>query len=377
VAKVIHIITGLNNGGAEGTLFRLCIADAGNEHIVISMMGPGKYGPLLVAGGIELHCLNMRRGRISFDGIIRLWRLLRTHQPRIVQTWMYHADLVGGIVARLAGVSNTFWNIRHSELEPGKTTKSTIWVAKLCALASYILPRKIICCAERSATVHAGYGYDASKLVVISNGYCFDNFTPDAAARNIIRKEFGIAEHTFLLGMVARFNAQKNHFGLMGSLKVLKNTTPDFRCLLIGPGMSPDNEDLMSWICSCGLEEHILLLGQRRDIPFVMSALDLHLLSSSFGEGFPNVLAEAMACGTPCVTTDVGDARLIVGETGWVLPVGDEKAFADAILSAIREAKTFPNSWAARRKASIDRVRANYSLERMIQAYHSAWKVYQ
>src|SRR5690606_33481175 len=130
------------------------------------------------------------------------------------------------------------------------------------------------------------------KMVVISNGYCFDNFTPDASARSVIREEFNITEHTFILGMVGRFNIQKNHLGLIGSLGMLKKKTPDFRCLLIGPGMSPDNEDLMSWIYSHGLEENMLLLGQRRDIPFIMSALDLHLLSSSFGEGFPNVLAE-------------------------------------------------------------------------------------
>ena len=104
--KILHIITGLNDGGAEAVLYRLCKFDSAHKHIVVSLMVEGKYGPLLKELGVKLYCLNMPAGRIRFSGMIKLFKLLRQHKPDVIQTWMYHADLIGGVVGRLAGIKN-------------------------------------------------------------------------------------------------------------------------------------------------------------------------------------------------------------------------------------------------------------------------------
>lgn len=147
---IIHVVTGLSDGGAEAVLYRLCLHDMANQHIVISMMGPGKYGPLLSEADIEVYCMNLHAGKFSLSGLFRLFSKLSKHKPYAVQTWMYHADLVGGVCARFAGIKNVCWNIRHSELERGKSKRSTIWVAKTFALLSRCVPRKIVCCAEKA-----------------------------------------------------------------------------------------------------------------------------------------------------------------------------------------------------------------------------------
>ena len=373
---VFHIIAGLNNGGAESVLYRLCISDNPQNHHVVSMMGPGKYGPLLEAAGVRVTCLNMPAGHVTLSGLWRLYRILRKEKPTVIQTWMYHADLIGGVVARLAGIKNICWNIRHSELESGKSKRSTIWVSKACAFLSKWVPRKIVSCAEKAKQVHVSYGYEASKMVVIGNGYNLELFKPDPTARQRVRVELGLSNDALLLGMVGRFNVQKNHKGLLHSLSLLKTKGVAFRCALVGTDMNQDNKQLTGWITALGLGNEMLLLDQRTDIPAVMNALDAHLLSSS-AEGFPNVLAEAMACGTACVTTDVGDAAQIVGQTGWVVPPDDKAAFVNAILEAMDELKSKAEEWQQRSEMAVERVQQNFSLETMVKAYHLVWGVKQ
>lgn len=372
MTRVLQIITSLDNGGAESVLFRLCVSDNPEQHHVVSMMGLGKYGPLLQAVGVRVTCMNMPAGRVTLSGLWHLYCLLRKQKPAVVQTWMYHADLIGGVLARLAGIKNVCWNIRHSELEQGKSKRSTIWVAKTCALLSKWVPRKIVCCAEKAKQVHVMYGYDTSKLVVIGNGYNLYHLKPDQAARNRVRSELSLAENDLLLGMVGRFNVQKNHQGLLRSLALLKVKGMAFKCALIGTDMNAHNPELVAWIEELDLQNEILLLDQRSDIPAVMNALDIHLLASTT-EGFPNVLAEAMACGTPCVTTDVGDAALIVGDTGWIVPVKNETEFAEKLSVAMIEFNNQPLKWKERSETVVARVHRYFSLDKMIQSYHKVW----
>jgi glycosyltransferase involved in cell wall biosynthesis len=286
---------------------------------------------------------------------------------------MYHADLIAGVVARLSGVSNVFWNIRHTTLEPGKSKKSTILIAKLCARLSGVVPKGIVCCAQEAARVHTKLGYDASKVTVIGNGYDLAFFNPNDALAVSFRNELNIELGTVLLGMVGRFDSQKDHFGLLKSLSVVKDSIPDFKFALIGRDLNNSNTALNDEIKKLGLDLQILLLDQRTDMPAVMNGLDVHVLSSSFGEAFPNVLAEAMACGTPCVTTDVGDAALIVSETGWVVPPSDPQPLADAILQAIEEKETNHQAWLLRKQACRERIIDNFSIEKMVDCYHRVW----
>jgi len=370
--KITHIITGLNDGGAEAVLYRLCSYDKVNQHRVVSLMDGGKYGPLLQVAGIQVECLSMPRGRFTLGGLLYLYRSLKKYPPDVVQTWMYHADLIGGILARLAGIRTVFWGIRHSNLTSGKVKKSTILVAWLCAKLSYWVPCAIVSCSKQAACVHQRLGYNKILFNHIPNGYDFDDVSPDAEGRSLLRAEWGVGPERCLLGMVARFDPQKDHANLLGALQLLKNSERPFLCVLVGEGMDYDNSELSLLIEEAGIRDKLLMLGRRSDIPRIMNALDIHVLSS-VGEAFPNVLAEAMGCGTPCVTTDVGDAAMIVGDTGWIVPPSDSSLLATSILRAI-VAMEDPEKWGMRKQKCRERVVANFCLEKMVVSYNEVWQ---
>lgn len=368
---MIHVITGLNDGGAEAVLYRLVCADGAVRHHVVSLMGRGKYGQLLEDAGAQVTCLDMGRGIPSLKGVWLLVRVLAATKPEVVQTWMYHGDFLGGVVARLANIRRICWGVHHTVLEPGKSSRLTNLIAKLNARLSGWVPDAIVCCAEKARAVHAELGYRRNKMVVIPNGYDLERFRPDAQVREKLRGDWGIGSKTFLIGMVSRLDPQKDHENLLNALQVLAGRGVPFVCVLVGAGLGEDNDRLVAVVEKKGLARHVRFLGQRADIPAVMSALDLHVLSS-MSEAFPNVLAEAMACGTPCVSTDVGDASVIVGDTGWIVPARDGGKLAEAVLRAYEEHEC-ESRWKERQAAARARVESNFSVERMVQAYRSVW----
>lgn len=373
INRVHHIITGLNDGGAEATLYRLCTVDSIHRHSIISLMDGGKYCRLLEKAGIQVVCLNMPRGRLTASGVWRLWRLLRTERPDVVQTWMYHADLIGGIVAKFAGVPRIIWGIHHTILEPGKSRRMTMLIARINAWLSHWVPTAIVCCAERAREVHQALGYDAYKMSVIPNGYDLQRFRPDEESRRRLRTEWGVIDAQFLIGMVGRFDPQKDHENLLRALAMLKRNVIPFRCVLVGRDMDTANSQLEAWLAEYKLVDEVLLLGQQSDIPAVMNALDLHVLSSS-AEAFPNVLPEAMACGTPCITTDVGDAAYIVGDTGWVVAPGKSEELSKAIeLASAEFFDPQPFAWRERCADARVRVAAHFNVGRMVEAYQTVW----
>lgn len=366
----LHIITGLNDGGAEAVLYRLCTSDRARRHHVVSLMDRGKYGPLLEAAGIPVATLGLPRGKVTLAAFRRLRRMIAELRPEVVQTWMYHADLLGGLAARLAGVRNVVWGICHTTLDPQHSRRSTILVARACALLSRRVPRRIVCCAERARQVHVGLGYDADRMRVIRNGYDLSIFKPDPGLGADLRHELGLAPDAPVIGFVARFDPLKDHRTLLQALALLRARGLAPTCLLVGDGLVPGNRPLAELIASTLPGDQIRLLGRRRDIPAVMNALDLHVMSS-LGEAFPNVLAEAMACGTPCISTDVGDAAAILGDTGRIVPPRDPAALADGIAEMLM-ARDAPD-WPARRAAARAHVAQNFALARMVEAYHGVW----
>lgn len=354
-------------------LYRLCAHDTDNKHYVISLMDRGKYGPLLEDAGVVVEHLGMPRGRVTFKGLVALWRFIRKLRPDVVQTWMYHADLIGGVIARLTGVRRILWGIRNSNLDARASSRTTILVARLCAFLSRYIPSVIVSCSQKAAAVHQSLGYMREKFVIIHNGYSLEHLKPNDILRVRLRTEWGVEPSAALLGMVARFDPQKDHANLFAALERLKADGARFRCALIGMGMTKDNVALQELTATHGLAADILLLGQRDDIPAVMNALDLHILSSSYGEAFPNVLAEAMACGTPCVTTDVGDAALIVGKTGWIVNHCDSDELARAIAFALFEMHDV-QQWRRRSEESRARINERFTLERMVANYQQVWR---
>lgn len=332
--KIALVITGLGTGGAEIMLLKLLqhIDRKRFEPTVISLVGMGEIGPRIAALGIPVHALGMRRGVPNPLMLFALARLLRRVNPDMVHTWMYHADLLGGLAARLARYSNVVWGLRHSNLSRTENKLSTLMVVRACALLSHWLPARILSCSTRAKKVHAAVGYPKEKIHVIPNGFELDRFQPDAAARDSVRNELGLPGETPLVGLIARYDPQKNHAGFIEAAARLNTVRPDVHFLLAGGGVDGSNVTLQAALAKyAGLQARMHLLGRRDDMPRLMAALDV-LVSTSHGEAFPNVLGEAMACGVPCVVTNVGDSAEIVGATGRVVPAGDMEGLARQLL---------------------------------------------
>ncbi|MBZ2192813.1 glycosyltransferase [Pseudoalteromonas arctica] len=369
--RVLHIIVGLGDGGAEGVLSRLCMYNNSSKHTVISFMGEGKYEPILKDAGVEVISLGLQPGKFNIKQFIDLIRLIKLNQPDVVQTWMYHADLLGGVAARLAGIKNIFWGIRHSTLEPGKSKRSTILIAKLCSFLSHIIPTKIICCAYDAQKVHKKLGYNKRKLLVIQNGYDLNKFKPDHESRKKIRDEFNVKNKDFLIGTVGRYDPQKDHLNLLKALNILLKKNIGFKCILIGKGLTSANKALVEDISNLGLSNNIILGGMRSDVPKVMNALDLHVLPSAYGEGFPNVVAEAMACGVPCIATDVGDSDKIVLTTDFLCPPREPKLLSKKIESYYTLSDDVKS---VMRIEASNKIIQNYSINKMVDSFECEWR---
>ncbi len=369
---VVHIISGLGQGGAETVLHRLVTAPGqATRHTVVSMGDEGVFGPRLREAGIRVVTLDMPAGRLTWRGLRHLYRFLRAERPDVVQTWMYHADLIGGIVARWAGLRAVSWGIRNSGANLEKSSRLTHLIAWACARLSGVVPAGIIACAQDAAARHQARGYRADRMAVIPNGYDLSRWAPRPGARERLRQEWGVADEAPLIGSVARWNPLKDHANLLEGFALCARSVPEARCVLVGHGLTRDNEALMALIDRWQLRDKVILLGRRDDVPDVMSALDVHVLSSC-AEGFPNVVAEAMAAGVACVVTDVGDAARIVGDFGWVAPPQDGAALARAMEAALRELGTPLMS--ERLQQGRERVQRLYSLPAMVSAYEANWR---
>ncbi len=368
--NVLHVITGLGSGGAEGVLFRLISATRHKiSHTVISMLDDGEYGKKLRNFGIPIHTLKARSSHsATLLTIPRLIICLRKFKPDVVQTWMYHADLIGGIAAKLARNSRVAWNIRHASLQDDKL--STQYIAKIGGVFSKMIPDAIICNSIQASLIHQQIGYDKKRFCLIPNGFDLARLKPDSTVRNQIRQSFNLLHDDFVVGMVARWNIHKDHDNFLQSFAASKKAGLKAKGLLVGPGINDDNVQLRGLIRQHHLDDDFILAGSRQDIPDIMNALDLHVLSSS-GEAFPNVVAEAMACGTPCVVTDVGDAAMIVGNPDWVVPPKRPDLLAEAIGRAIETIRSEGRVAVGAR--CRERIVDNFSLERMVNAYTSLW----
>lgn len=305
---------------------------------VVCLTDLGSVGVKIVQKGIPVHCLNMKKGKIDIGGALRLWRMLRFLKPAILQTWLYHSDLLGSLIGKAAGIRNVCWNIRCSSDDLSEYTASTKWVLKVCAMLSF-LPRIVITNSYDAVAFHRNHGYRSDKWIVIPNGYDTNKFKPDHNQKHKLLTDLKIIEGrqshftSYLIGFFARFNPMKDHSTFFRAAEILLEKMANVHFVLAGSRIVPENEELTGkmphrW------SDHFHLLGERDDMEELTAALDIACLSS-YGEGFPNVVCEAMACGIPCVVTDVGDSARIVGKTGRVVPPRSPEALAGAWLELL------------------------------------------
>lgn len=369
--KIVHVITTLLNGGAQSSLYRLVVDDDINEHIVVVLRDKAMYGPMLEQAGVRVESLDLISALPSPRGLRKLYRIFKSTRPDIVQTWMYHSDLIGSLVARIAGCKRIIWCLHNSVLTRPAISRSALWSATLGAQLSKLLPTYIVSCSQSGVETHAEFGYKKSIMTVINNGYDTQVFAPNETVRNDLRQNLSIGENVFCFGVVARWSIEKDHNNLFDALAQLqRNHELNWCCVLVGEEMVEGNSKLQELAALHGIKANLKFCGSRTDMPSVMNAIDA-LVLPSFSEAFPNVLGEAMACGTPCIVTDVGDSGQIVKDTGWVVPIRNAQRLAEALWQCYQCSET--DDWELKRVSARSRIEENFSIERNKQAFELLW----
>jgi len=370
--KIVHIITGLDAGGAETMLFKLLsrIDSGAFDSEVISLSTLGLIGPRIEALGVPVAALGLSSALPNPFAFASLIRRLASSRPAIVHCWMYHGNLLGGLAARLAGIKRVIWSIRQTNVDRRSIKLRTIAVVKLGAWLSRFVPDAILGNAETSRRGHVELGYDAARYTLIPNGFDLERFKPDADARRAVRTELGLAPETPLVGLVARYDVQKDHATYLRAAAQLKRQRPDVRHLLIGGGTEPEQPELARLLVETGTGDVVRLLGHRDDVPRLTAALDV-ATSSSIGEGFANAIGEAMASGVPAVVTDVGDSAAILGDGGIVVGPGDAAAIAEAWACLLALSPDERRAMGAKARA---RVAASWSLDAVVKSYEDFYR---
>ncbi len=361
--RITHLIPSLEIGGAEQSLVKLVtgLDPQVFEQRVISMIGGGALASKLEAVGIPLESLGMRRGQPSPRAYWRLRRSLRGAPPDVLQTWLYHADLLGTIAVGRATRPSLVWNVRCSNMDLTQYRSLTRLVLFILSRWAF-RPLAVLVNSEAGRRYHAALGYAPRRWEVIPNGFDTERFRPDSVARDAIRRELAIPPQAPIVGLVARHDPAKDHRTFLEAARLVHTACPLTRFILIGSGIPA----LREAVSAQGLASHVHLLDARSDIERVMAAFDVGCLASAWGEGFPNVLGEMMACGVPCVTTRVGDAATIIGTTGEVVSPGDATALATALIGLC---SVTPAARARLGAAARARIQADYSLAVVLARY--------
>lgn len=364
--RVAHVITGLSTGGAEMSLLRL-LATTDRRRIspVVVALKDGELGSAMADLGVPVFALQASRGPLAAGAVARLAVLLRRERVDVVQSWMYHADLVGGLAARAARTRGVAWGIRQGDMNATTTRRSTRAIAHACARLSTLLPDSIVCCTAGAAEAHAALGYDRSRMLVIPNGLPVP-VVPDST-RMQVRRALDIAPDALVVARIARWHPHKDYPLLMRAFRDVVAQQPRALLLGVGRGVTADEPEVARLLHEFDLDAHVRLLGERRDVTALLAASDI-VVSNSNGEGFPNTVAEGMALGIPAVVTDVGESRELVRTTGWVVGPRDPQALAASLLTALSTERT---ELSRRGAAARDRIRGSYGTEAMADSYAS------
>src|SRR5688572_13537416 len=370
--RIVFVVTRIVVGGAEMMLWKLvsCMnRDRYEPHVIA--LAAGNDGMLARFKALNVPCtvLGMPRG---FGAVPMLWKLasvLRRTQPDIVQGWLYHANVAATAAAALGRIrAPVLWNIRGMLPSPEERNRWSSAVIHLSGMMSE-LPLWIVNNSVASAVEHETLlEYPATARVILPNGFDTATFVPSRDAREALRAELKLRPNAVLVGLCARYHLMKDHDTFVRAAALVGVAHPDVHFVLAGEGATAVNAELVGWIEEAGLKRRVRLLGRRDDMPLVTAALDVACSSSAYGEGFSNALGEAMSCGVPCVTTDVGESARIVGDTGRVVEPRNPEALARAIREMI---EIGPKARQALGKRARTHIVQRFSLEDVTRQYEA------
>ncbi|WP_120495663.1 glycosyltransferase [Kiloniella sp. EL199] len=360
MTAIFHVITSLDEGGAERMLTRVAVngvAELSNQkQVVISLKGLGIYGEELVKNGVEVFSLNLDKGN-RVAALWKLYKIFQKYKPVMVMTWLYHADFIGSIFSIFFGVKSIIWNVRCSNIDFSKYSKLTWLLVMILSYFSHI-PKAIIVNSKVGQKEHEKLGYQPKEWIYIPNGFDVDEFSPDASLRQQVRKELGVGENA-VVGIIARTDPQKDYDTFLKASVLLAKKEKSVKFLLVGKGTD-------KLLIPEELKDIVICLGARRDVAALLQGMDIFVLSSAYGEGFPNVLGEAMAVGVPCVTTDVGDAAELVQGIGEIVEPQKAEMLSSTIEDLLAEGK---DGLSRRVTLGRDRIVNCYSISHITDQY--------
>lgn len=370
---IIHLITGLSTGGAETMLYKLLKGTDRNQFspIVISLIDKGTIGDSIKELGIPVYSFGLKTKDFNIINLIKLLKVLKRSNPEIIQGWMYHGNMVALLLKIFfLNKPKIIWNIRQSLYSLSYEKNLTKIIIKLNSILSRYVDR-IIYNSKLSCSQHESLGFYKAKSLVIPNGFDLKTFR---LTNNDVRYEnkvnLGIRPKAFLIGIVARYHPMKDHRTFLLAAKQALLQNPNIIFVMVGKGINQENTELISLINELEIKENILMLDEIKNISDIMATLDI-LVSSSITEAFSNVIGEAMACGVPCVVTDVGDSAWIVGDTGLIISPSKPTELSSALIKLIETGELEREKLGQRAR---ERISNNFDLEDIVKKYQEFYK---
>ncbi len=374
--KILHVISGLKSGGAEGVMYRLICNDKKNDHYVISLTDEGFYGHKLKKKKIFLKCLQIKKDIKSIFVFFKLLYFIKKINPEIIQSWMYHGDILGGLAAKLLGKKKIFWNLRNSDLNLKWANKITIFLAKLNSSLSYLIPYKIISCSNKSTKTHLQLGYCKRKITLIDNGFDNVRFNFKENYRAFWRSNLKINRKDIIFCFVGRWSLQKDFktlFYAFSNFLHTKKNKKKIKLLLIGKDINIKNEYLKKELIKYKLSKNVSLINETEKVNEILNVADIGIFSSKGNEGFPNVIAEKMLTKIPCIVSDVGDAIRIVGNNGLIYKKNNWIDLNKKINIIYDQFIFNPLYWKSKGFFSRKKIEKNFSIKKMVKSYQDTW----
>ncbi|QBL09811.1 glycosyltransferase [Rheinheimera sp. D18] len=371
--KVCHVITSLDIGGAELVLYRLLSAQRDNvaDVSVITLRPEGALAAKLRDAGFQVYSLNVSGLFSLASAVIKLVKLLQVIKPEVVQSWLYHADFIASLSSFWLKDIRYVWGIHTCQLPKGNP--ATWLIMKCCAFLSHRVPDKIVCVAKAAQQLHVRSGYAANKISVIPNGFAVSEYAPEPGLRQALRRELQLPSSAVIVGIIARWHADKGQDLMLEAIKHVQIANPDVIFLFVGRGCDADNTAMEQLVKACPYPEKILALGERSDIPALLNTIDVFCMPSRT-EAFPLALGEAMCAALPVVATNVGDVEYMTGNLVTLAKPADSASLAECLSGILANSAEYR---AQLGQNLHKRVSEHFSIEQMVKRYQQLYSSLQ